>query len=287
MLIVTGASGQLGQRIVDHLLRHVPARSIGVSVRDPHKLAHLAELGVRVRPGDYDDPESLCQAWEGAERVLLVSSNAAATGSDPLKQHATAIEVTKHLAVDRVFYTSQISCAAESHFPPARHHAATEKMLSESGLAWTALRHGFYAGSGVSMNARGFEGRALVAPLDGKVSWTTHDDLAAADAALLSSDAVIDGATPPLTGSEALDLSDLALLAGQIIGTPVSRTVITDEEMRNTVQQAGVPQAVIDMMMGYFLAARAGEFSRVDPTLANLIGRGPQKMRAFMAERLG
>lgn len=287
MLVVTGASGQLGRKIVQNLLRLVPAERIAASCRYPEKLADFASLGVRVRHGDFEDAASLRHAWEGAERLLLVSSNAAATGGNTLKQHATAIEVARQLKVSRLFYTSQISSSPNSLFPPALHHAATETMLVESGLAWTALRHGFYADSAVAMNARGFEARVIAGPVDGKVSWTTHDDIAAADAALLSSQDAIDGATPPLTGSEAFDLADLAQMAGRILGSPIARTLISDEDMRGNAKVAGVPEERIAVMMGYYRAARAGEFARVDATLANILGREPETMLEFMTKRLG
>lgn len=286
MLVVTGASGQLGRKVVDELLRLVPAERIAASVRDPHKLADLAAQGVRVRRGDYEDPASLREAWQGARRILLVSSNAGATGGDTLKQHAAAIDVARQLGVERVIYTSQISSSETSKFSPGRNHAATEKLLGQSGLPWTALRHGFYADSALAMNLRGFEAGSLATPLDGKVSWVTHDDLAAADAALLASDTVIDGATPPLTGGEALDLAQLANLAGEIMGKQISRTVISDADMEKNVRAAGVPDERISVMMGYFLAARAGEFADVDSTLATVLGREPQTMRSFLSARL-
>lgn len=282
MLIITGATGQLGRLVVDHLLKLVPPDKIGVSVRDPAKAAALADLGVRVRQADYRDADSLAKAWEGAERLLLVSSNAAATGGDPLAQHRTAIDVAKSLGAQRVFYTSQIAAAAASHFPPARDHFATEQMLAESGLAWTSMRHGFYAASGQMMNARGFAAGLLETPADGKVSWTTHDDLAAADAALLAGVEVIDGVTPPLTASAALDLEDLAQLAMEVLGKPVDRQVLGDAEMIETSRARGTPEGAIQFMMGFFLAARAGEFAAVDPTLERLIGREPRTMRDYL-----
>lgn len=287
MFIVTGATGQLGHMVTQHLLQHVPAEQIGVSVRDPAKAADFAARGIRVRQADYDDAESLGQAWEGAERLLLVSSNAAATGGDPLAQHRTAIEVAQSLGVKRVFYTSQISASPTSHFPPGRDHFATEQMLAASGLAWTALRHGFYAASGHLMNARGFASGLLEAPADGGVSWTTHDDLAAADAALLAGAADIDGPTPPLTGSDALDLADLAALASDILGRPVVRTILGDDEMQARSRARGTPDGAISFMMSYFRAARAGEFAPVDATLAQLLGRRPRSMHDYLAEALG
>lgn len=286
MFIVTGASGKLGRGIVENLLLRLPAESIGVSVRDPQKAADLQARGVRVRQGDYSDGESLRHAWAGAKRLLLISSNAAATGGNPLAQHATAIRIAREVGVERIFYTSQVSSAATSLFPPGRDHAATEKMLEESGLAWTAMRHGFYAQSALMMNARGFDAGAISAPEDGKVAWATHDDLAAADAALLTDTTVIDGPTPPMTGSEALDLADLAKLAGNILGRPITRTVVNEESMEAKARSAGVPEGAIGVMLGYYRAARAGEFQAVDPTLARLLGHAPQTMRTFLQASL-
>jgi uncharacterized protein YbjT (DUF2867 family) len=287
MLIVTGASGELGYRIVEKLLDFVPAERIGVSVRDPAKVTKLAARGVRVRQADYDHPASLRQAWEGAERLLLVSSNAAATGGDPLKQHATAIGAALDVGVERILYTSQVSSSKTSHFPPGRDHAETEQMLADSGLAWTALRHGFYAASALKMNARGFHAGVIAAPEDGKVAWTTHDDLAAADAMFLAGKVVIDGPTPPLTGGEALDLADLARLAGDILGKSVQRVLISENQMEVNARSAGVPEGSIAVMLGYYRAAQAGEFATVDATLAEILGRRPEKMRNFMQANLG
>ena len=146
MIIVTGATGQLGRLIVEKLLDRVPADQVGVSVRDPKKTGDLKALGVRVRQGDFSDPDGLRHAFEGATQVLIVSSNARATGGDPLVQHRNAIDSAKDGGVNRIVYTSHMAASATSAFPPARDHAATEAMLAESGQAWTALRHGFYAG---------------------------------------------------------------------------------------------------------------------------------------------
>lgn len=147
------------------------------------------------------------------------------------------------------------------------------------------LEQGGFAGAGITGDegdGAAFGGEAGV----GKVSWTTHDDLAAADAALLASRDVIDGATPPLTGSEAFDLADLAQTAGRILGRRIARTLISDEDMTGNAKAAGVPEERIAVMMGYYRAARAGEFARVDTTLANILGREPATMLEFMTTRL-
>jgi len=286
MFIVTGASGKLGRKIIENLLLLVPAANIGASVRDPSKVADIAARGVRVRQGDFSDAEGLRHAWAGARRLLLISSNAAATGGDPLEQHATAIRVAREIGVERIFYTSQVSSAASSKFPPGRDHAATEEMLARSGLAWTAMRHGFYAESALMMNKRGFEAGSLEGPEDGPVAWVTHDDLAAADAALLVGREDIDGPTPPLTGSEALDLAGIAEVAGALLGKSVSRTIVNEEVITKRAYAAGMHHGTVAVMLGYYRAARAGEFAATDPALARILGRSPETMREYLKANL-
>jgi uncharacterized protein YbjT (DUF2867 family) len=239
-----------------------------------------------VRQGDFTKAASLRQAWTGARRLLLISSNAAATGGDPLEQHATAIGVAREIGVERIFYTSQVSSSATSHFPPGRDHAATEAMLAESGIAWTAMRHGFYAASALMMNKRGFDAGQLEGPEDGRVAWATHDDLAAADAALLAGGEVFDGPTAPLTGSESLDLADLAQIAGELLGKPIFRTMVSEDNVKAKAQAAGIPDGSVAVMLGYYRAARAGEFAATDPTLARILGRAPETMRTFLRTNL-
>src|SRR3954471_17376258 len=70
MIVVTGATGLLGGAVVERLLARQPAEEIGVSVRDPAKAQALADRGVRVRRGDYDDAASLAHAFDGAGQIL-------------------------------------------------------------------------------------------------------------------------------------------------------------------------------------------------------------------------
>ena len=53
MIVITGATGTLGQLVVEEALKVFPASEIGVSVRDTSKVAHLVAQGVSVREGDF------------------------------------------------------------------------------------------------------------------------------------------------------------------------------------------------------------------------------------------
>ncbi|EQB10835.1 MULTISPECIES: NAD(P)H-binding protein [Sphingobium] len=286
MYVVTGASGQLGAAIVEQLLKLLPAEKIGASVRNPDKALGLAERGVRVRAGDFADPASLDHAFEGASRILIVSSNTAATGGDPLMQHRNAIEAARKARVERLFYTSQMAADPASAFAPARDHAASEAMLQASGIPWTAFRHGYYAESAPMIMGDWRRTGVVAAPADGKVAWTTHEDLATADALLFARDHAPDGPTAPLTGSEALDFADLADLATMIGGTEYRRDILADAIVRERMASRGMPPEAIDISLGMFMAARSGEFSKVDPTMEKLLGRKPQSMREVLTRAL-
>ncbi|QBD81000.1 NAD-dependent epimerase/dehydratase family protein [Ktedonosporobacter rubrisoli] len=281
MIIVTGASGQLGRAVVERLLAREPAEQIGVSVRNVEKAQELKERGVRVRRGDFEDPASLDYAFEGASKVLIVSSNT--FGETTIRQHRTAIDSARRAGVSRIFYTSHMGSSPTSLFQAMVDHAATEAALRDTGVTFTSLRNGFYAASALMMLGNALETGELLAPEDGPVSWTAHADLAEAAALALSEEA-LDGVTPPLTASEALDLADIAAIAAELTQRPMRRVVVPDTEYRAGLVAHGFPEEGADMYMGIFRASRRGEFSRVDPTLARLIGRAPKSMRDILKE---
>ena len=285
MIVVTGATGQFGRAVVQHLVKRVSHTPVGASVRDPAKAADLVALGVRVRRGDFAEPESLPHAFEGATQILVVSSNAQASGGDPVAQHGAAIAAARAVGARRVVYTSNMAASATSAFPPMHTHAATEVMLAESGLAWTALRHGFYASSGVALMGNALTTGVLQAPADGPVSWTAHADLAEAAAVVLVDEGRFEGPTPPLTGAEALDMADLTGIVSEVLGRPIRRDTLSDEDLRARMAARGLPPVVASITLGLYAASRAREFAAVDPMLGRLLSRRPTSMRDVIAEQ--
>jgi uncharacterized protein YbjT (DUF2867 family) len=270
MIIVTGANGRLGRAIVEDLLERVPAEKVAVSVRDPEQATRLRERGVRVRRGDFTDSASLAHAFEDASQVLIVSADA--TGEAAVRRHRTAIEAAKAAGARRILYTSHVGANPSSPFLPMPDHAATEAALRESGVAYTSLRNGFYASTTLMLLRGALQTGELAVPQDGPVSWTAHADLAEAAAIGLADEGRFDDPTPPLTSAEALDLADVAAIAAELTGTPIKRVTVTDEQYQTGLVSHGVPRPQAEMLVGMFAASRQGEFSQVDPALADLIG---------------
>ncbi len=286
MIVVTGATGQLGRAIVLSLVERIPADQIVASTRDPVKAEDLAALGVQVRQADYTDPDSLRKAFDGAAQLLMISSNAAAYGGDPMAQHRTVINVTQELGVPRIVYTSHMGARAGSPFAPGVDHAATESLLAERGLPFTSLRHGFYAESAFHLVGRGFDAGELRMPEDGPVNWTARADLAEADAAVLAEEGQLGGITPPLTAPQAYTMADLAAIASELTGREIKRITLTDDQWLDATVSQGVPAPMAGMLLGFYRAARLGDFAAVDPTLSRLLGRPPMSMQDVLKVRL-
>lgn len=280
MIIVSGATGQLGRAVVDELLKRVSAAQVGVSVRDPARAHELTAKGVRVRLGDYDRPDTLAHAWQGATKVLVVSSNA--HGGVAVGHHRAAFEAAQGVGADRVFYTSHVGARAGSPFGPMNDHAATEALLE--ALPSTAIRNGFYASTVPLMLRGALATGALDLPADGPVSWTTHRDLAEAIAALLTSNT--EASTVNLTASQALDFGQIADLVSGVTGRPLVRRTVSDDDHIRTMVARGMDEGMARMGLGIFQASRQGHFSLVAPTLATLLGRAPTGLEDYLRAEL-
>lgn len=283
MIVVTGATGQLGHAIATRLLDRLPASEIGVSVRDPDKARDLHEAGVRVRRGDFAEPDSLTEAFEGATQVLIVSANE--HGDTAVRLNRAAIDAAKAAGAERVLYTSHMGSDADSPFPPMRVHAATEVVLQESGLAFTSLRNGFYSSSAIQQLQPALTTGELALPEDGPFAWTAHADLADVAVAALTGGG-LDGLTPALTGTEELDMAALAAIASQVTGREIRRVVVPDEQFRAALVGRGTPEPIADLVLGMFVASRKGAFAPADPTLQQLIARETTPFRDVLAGSL-
>jgi NAD(P)H dehydrogenase (quinone) len=276
LITITGATGALNGATVDHLLRRLAPDQIVVTVRDPAKAHHLADRGLDVRRADYADPASLPAAFEGADQLLLVSSNA--PEGDIVALHAAAIDAAVAAGVGRILYTSHQGAAIDSPFLPARTHAATEALLAKSGVAWTALRNGFYLHSLDWFLGPWRETGVVAVPADGPVSWTSREDAAEAAALILAGDTPHEGPTT-LTASSAVTFAEAAAVAAEVSGRSLEHVLVDRDEWLATQAAAGVPDGRSRFLLGMYDAAAEGFFAGVDPLLARLLGREPRTVR--------
>lgn len=283
MILVTGANGHLGRAVVEQLLQRVPADQIGVSVRNPAHATELAQRGVQVRHGDFAEPATLRAAFQGATQLLIISTDV--LGATRVELHRQAINAAKEAGVAHVVYTSVIDPDPASPFAAAADHAATEAHLRESQLHYTILRNGLYAETLPMLIGAAVAGGAIEAPADGAVAYVARAELAEATANILTQGSFRNEAIN-LTGGVALDLADVAELVSRLVDRPVARQVLADAAYRERLLGAGMAAPGADVFLGIFAAIRDGRFATVDSTLAQILGRPPMTVEAFLAKTL-
>lgn len=279
MIVITGATGALNGATVDHLLERVPAADLAVVARDVAKARRFAERGVTVRHGDYADPASLPGAFDGADQLLLVSSSD--PRADAVALHRAAIDAAVATGVGRILYTSHQNATPGTPFGPGRDHAATERLLAESGVAWTSLRNGFYLHSLDWMTGPWRETGVITVPGDGPVSWTAREDAAEAAAVILTSNGAYDGPAT-LTASAAPTFQDVAAIASDLAGRTVKLEVLGEEAWVAAQVAHGTQEFMARFLLGFYQAAQRGDFAGVDPLLRTLLGREPRTVRDLL-----
>src|SRR5688572_4132794 len=181
LVVVTGAGGQLGAAVVAELVALRPG-SVRALTRNP---ARVAVPGLDVRRADFDDPDGLLGAFDGADRLLLISTDRI---GHRVAQHRAAVAAAARAGVGHVFYTSAVNADDPANpAPVVPDHRATEEALAASGLPWTALRNGIYTET-LLLAVRPAVAAGVYASNggDGAISYVTRGDLASATAAVLA-----------------------------------------------------------------------------------------------------
>jgi len=283
MILVTGATGQLGGAVIDFLLTKVQSSEVAALARNPDKAKPLADKGVKVLEGNYDDPASLEQAFAGIDRLLFISSSEIAI-RDP--QHANVVAAAKKSGVGHIFYTSFTRTTDAESSPLhmlAATHILTEKIIKESGLTYTFLRNSLYSDAlPLFIGEKIVETGTVYFPGgEGKSPFASRINMAEATANVLSSDGHENKAYP-FTNSEAYSFGDIAGMLSEITGKTISYVSPTPDEYKEQLSKAGVPEPVIGLGIGLGLAMQQGITGNGDPTLEKLLGRKPDSPKVVL-----
>lgn len=281
-LLVTGASGQLGRRVVE-LLRETYSGPIVAATRTPDKLSDLAGGNVTVRPADFDDPASLDSAFAGVDRLLLISTDAVDVPGRRIQQHINAIKAAERAGVKHVVYTSIIHSGPQSPAFVVPDHRATEAALNESSMGWTVLRENIYMDMQLMSVGQALQSGTVANAIgDGKAAYITREDCARAAAAALA--ASFEGRrTLDITGPEAVSQQDVAALASQLSGKEIGYAPLDVETLVGFMTDAGMPRPVAEAYATFDTAIAQGEFAAVSSAVEDLTGRKPQRLADFLA----
>ena len=279
-LLVTGASGNLGKAVVAEL-RRLGAAKLIAATRTPGKHRELAALGVEEREADFDRPETLQTAFQGVERLLLVSTDSLHAPDVRIKQHRAAIQAALSAGVEHVVYTSLPNAHPTEGPSIPDDHFWTEVALFESGLDWTILRNNLYAEVILRFAQFALKTGKLVSAtnLQGR-SYVTREDCARTAAAALlnaSGKAIYD-----VTGPASVTHEELASILSRLSGKSIQSVNVTPDEVEKGLVAAGIPQFAARSVRELDEEASYGYQAIVTPTVKDLTGRVPISVEDFL-----
>ncbi len=266
--LITGATGKLGARIVQHLSEQVGNEHVAVSVRDVEKAASLAAQGIDVRHGDFDQPETLGHAFQGIDRLLIISTDG--EEATRIRQHQAAVTAAQAAGVKLIGYTS-IANAVHSTNGLARTHRVTEEAIQATGIPYVFFRNNWYLENELgTMDAVSQGADWLTAAGEGKVGWALQDEYALAIATGLTLEhpkAIYELSGPLHTQAE----------LANAVGTVLNRSVAVDEVDGATygerMQAAGLPDFLIPMLTGIQADIAAGTLAVESTDFEALLSR--------------
>ena len=268
MIVITGATGNLGQHVIASLLKSVPAANIIAAVRNPAKAADLAARGVQVRQADYNDGASLDAAFKGATKILLISSSEVGQRS---QQHQNVIDAAKRAGVSLLAYTSVLR-ADTSPLGLAAEHVITEAAIRASGLPYSFLRNGWYLENHTEHLAPVLEhGVVLGAAQNGRFSSAARADYAAAAAAVLTADKP--QAIYELAGDHGFTLAEYAAEVARQSGKAIVYKDLPQADYKAALVSVGVPEGFADLLADSDAGTAKGGLEDHGKQLSALIGR--------------
>lgn len=279
-IAVTGATGQLGRLVIEHLRRLAPDAHVVAIVRNP---AAGADLPVEIRSADYTKPETLAAAFPGIDKLLLISSSEVGQRAP---QHRNVVAVAKAAGVQLLAYTS-ILHADSNPMGLAVEHRDTEAAIRASGLPFVFLRNGWYTENYTgSAGAALAHGAVIGAAGTGLISSAARDDFAEAAARVLTSKEDQAGRIYELAGDGAYTLADLAAEIGRQAGKPVVYQDLPEADYRAALLGFGLPEGLAAMLAESDVKAAGGALFDDGRQLSRLIGRPTTPLARTVAAAL-
>lgn len=277
MILVTGATGQLGAATTQYLLKKRPSSQVAALVRDEQKAADLAKRGVAIRVGNYDDTASLDRAMQGVEKVLLI----AGTDEDNrVRQHKNVVDAARKAGVPFIAYTSRTlkdrstmaNALMDGHFQ-------TEDYIMASGLTYALFRNVLYMDAIPQfVGPHVFDAGIHLPAGQGKVPFALRADMGEAMANALAADSS-GSRVYQLTGSKAYSFADVAATLSNLSGKTVTYTPAESSVFAAQLTERGVPDMVVQRIIGFLTDIKNGQEDDVSSDLENLLGRKPISLR--------
>jgi len=283
MIAITGATGHLGRNVIDQLLKNISASEIVAVVRNKEKATTLQALGVQIREADYLNKEALINAFQGVQKVLLISSNDL---NDRFTQHKNVVDAAKNSGVEQIVYTGVHMKNAENSVLKdfMADHFQTDEYIKASGLNYTLLQHNLYADVlPMFLGEQVLETGIFFPAGNGKVPFALRREMGEAAANVLSSDDH-KNKVYHISSSESVDFETIASTLSDLSGKTVNYTNADLEHFEAALKGVGLPEEIIGMSIGFATAMKHNDFDVPGNDLEKLLGRKPASIEQALEE---
>ncbi|WP_431802175.1 NAD(P)H-binding protein [Microbacterium sp. bgisy203] len=240
-LVVCGVDGNFGAIAADTLLDLVPVERVRVTAPTAEGTARYREAGVETAITNFNDPDGLAAAFEGAEKVLVISMPF--VGPKRRAAHKNAVDACIAAGVSQIVYTSLVN-ATDPTNPSIEKidHAWTEAYVQASGIDYVFLRNSQYAEAMITAYFTSLpQGEMANNAGDGRMSFISRRDCAAAAAYALAN-RFLHTEVVNVNGAESLTMADFAAIGNEVTGGALTYRAITDEENYAVFDAMGVPR---------------------------------------------
>jgi uncharacterized protein YbjT (DUF2867 family) len=264
--LITGATGDIGSRVVERLLERGDRPRI--FVRDAEKARARYGDRVDVFVGDLADATSLLAALGGVDALFLLNS-----GPELAQRDDATAKAARAAGVKRLVKLSSMD--SQQGVGTGAWHARGESAIRASGIAYT-----FVQPAGFMSNALGWarstkvEGVVRAPTGDGRIAFIHPADIAAVATTALTT-REYDGEALPITGPEALNYAEMTAKIGGAIGQSLRFEAITEEQERAQMIASGDPAETVAAHISIYRAIREGRLAGVTNNVKRVIGRKP------------
>lgn len=273
-ILVTGAGGTLGRTVIKHL------QAAGYTTRCGTRNAERCRgAGGEVVRFDWSNPLSYRPALEGAGQVVMIPRSLDIMAAVVVPE---LIDECLAVGIEHVVFISSLG-ADEQLVGPL---GLAERVLRNSGLAWTILRPNFFMENfshGWLRPEIQSAGRIAVPAGTGRTSFVSMEDVAAVTALVVGEDDHR-GQAYDITGDDPRSYTAVAAALTRASGRPVNYDAVTPDQVREQARRGGLPAGQLEYLLALYALVREGKAARTTHAVSEILGRKPRRFDDFAAD---
>lgn len=281
MIAITGANGHLGKATIQFLLQKVAPTNIIAIVRNPETVNDFKEQGVIIRQADYNDYDTLENAFKNVEKVLQIST----IGVDiktAKRQEKNVVNAMAENNIKHIVYTSMVRARPNTIFQGTETQYHTEELIKKTKIPYTFFRNSMYMEAIPELIGNALQTNEIRYPSgSGKVSFVSRTHIAEAIANVLTENRH-QSQTYEITGNTAYSFAELAQLINAEKKMSIQHIDIADTDFKEELMSYQMPVEVADLLVSMANGIKTGEFSYIDNTLEKLLGRKPLSLSEYV-----